>query len=180
MVNPSPYKNRENTCCRRVVEEGFTLLEMLIVMAIMGILLTVAAPSLRSFMLTQEVKAATVDIHTGLLYARSEAVKRNTDVSLVPVTAGVWNGVWNVEYGSAPATILKTMDSHSTLTITGSNGTVTYSRNGRLATGSGTVTFSISVAGNNQAVMRCITISPSGLPNVLIDSDGNSGNGWCS
>jgi type IV fimbrial biogenesis protein FimT len=175
MVNSSTL----NGCCRSAVEEGFTLLEMVVVMAVLGILLAVAAPSLRSFMLTQEVKTATVDIHTGLLYARSEAVKRNTDVSLNPVAAGVWNGVWNVEYGSAPVTTLKTMDSHSDLTITGSTGTVTYSRNGRLATGSGTVTFSISMAGNNEVVMRCITISPSGLPNVLVDSDGNPGNG-CS
>ncbi|MBF0444372.1 MAG: GspH/FimT family pseudopilin [Magnetococcales bacterium] len=151
-------------------EAGFTLMELMVVLAIVAISASIAMPNFRNFMLTQEVKTATVDLHLSMLYARSEAVKRNSSVTLTPVTTGVWNGGWDVKFGTI---ILRTIDAHTGLTITGAN--VTYGRDGRLT--SGVVNFNISVAGNNSVTMRCITVSPSGLPNVVVDGDGDESNG---
>jgi type IV fimbrial biogenesis protein FimT len=149
---------------------GFTLMELMIVLAIIAISASLAMPTFRDFMLTQEVKVAAVDLHVGMLYARSEAVKRNSNVTLSPVTAGVWNGGWDVKFG---AITLRTIDAHTGLTISGAD--VTYGSNGRLS--SGGVNFEISVAGNSSVTMRCITVSPSGLPTVVVDGDGDDSNG---
>ncbi|MBF0379916.1 MAG: GspH/FimT family pseudopilin [Magnetococcales bacterium] len=149
---------------------GFTLMELMIVLAIIAISASIALPNFRNFMLTQEVKAAAVDLHLNMLYARSEAVKRNGTITLTPTTTGVYNGGWDVKFGTIT---LRTLDAHSGLTVTG--GDVSYGRDGRLT--GGAVNFEISVAGNSSVTMRCITISPSGLPSVLVDGDGDESNG---
>lgn len=149
---------------------GFSLVELLMTFSIVGVLLVLAVPNLRSMMLTQEVKSAAVDLHTGLLYARSEAIKRNATVELVP--AGGWNAGWKVAFGT---TTLRAMQPHPSLTISGPTGNVAYGRDGRLL--GSDVDFEVRVTGNTDVIMRCISVSPSGLAHVEVDGDGNPANG---
>lgn len=151
---------------------GFTLVELLITMSIMGILLSFALPGFRNYKLSQEVKSAAVDLHISLLYARSEAIKRNADVDIVPV--GDWNAGWSVQYAGQD---LKVMDARSTLSISGPDGNVTYGRDGRIS--GSAVDFLVSMDGNNLVTMRCISVSPSGLPSVTVDGDGDAADGEC-
>jgi type IV fimbrial biogenesis protein FimT len=59
---------------------GFTLVEMMTVVAIIAILVTVAAPSFAEMVATQRVRAAASALTESLWLARAEATKRNTDV----------------------------------------------------------------------------------------------------
>lgn len=59
---------------------GFSLLELLVVMAIAAILIGAAVPSYRNFMLSAQRSEASTSLYTSLLKARSEAVKRNQSV----------------------------------------------------------------------------------------------------
>ena len=59
---------------------GFTLLELMIVLAILGILLTVGVPSLTDFLEKGRVKSAAESVSGALTSARLDAVQRNTNV----------------------------------------------------------------------------------------------------
>jgi type IV fimbrial biogenesis protein FimT len=76
-------------------ERGFTLIELLLAIAILSILIGIAVPAYRDVILNQRVTSATNDLHAALSFARSEAVKRNANVTLLPA-AGGWAAGWRV------------------------------------------------------------------------------------
>lgn len=83
------------------VGKGFTLIEMMLVISIMGILLAIAAPSFTMFFEKFRTKRAAETLAGSLYVAKSEAIKRNQVVSLV-VTASNSGATWC--YGLTTAT----------------------------------------------------------------------------
>ena len=84
---------------------GFTLIELLVTISIAVILLTVAAPSFITFLQNNRLSTQTTELVTALQYAKSEAIKRNTIVSVCPVAgattactggATAWSNGWTV------------------------------------------------------------------------------------
>ena len=79
---------------------GYTLLELVIVVALVGIVFSIAIPSMRVF--TQNDRLVTnINLMVGhLAYARSEAVKRSQQVSVcvsndsASCTGGDWEDGW--------------------------------------------------------------------------------------
>ena len=63
-------------------QRGFTLIELLVVIAVAGVIIMVAAPGLRDFILVQRLKAVNAQLVTDLAYARSEAAARNQYVRI--------------------------------------------------------------------------------------------------
>jgi type IV fimbrial biogenesis protein FimT len=64
-------------------ESGFTLVELLIVIAIAAILATVAVPSFQIMSRNMAVRGAADELVAGIQFARSEAVRTNQTVSLL-------------------------------------------------------------------------------------------------
>lgn len=58
-------------------ERGFNLVEMLVVLAIAGIALAIAVPNLQDMIISARTRGVAESIQSGLLLARSEAIKRN-------------------------------------------------------------------------------------------------------
>ncbi len=85
------------------LQRGFTLMELMVVLAIVAIALSLAVPSLRDFMRNSRLTSASNDLLAALNLARSEAVKRqiampggvavcatsNPD-AIPPVCSGSW------------------------------------------------------------------------------------------
>ncbi len=63
---------------------GFTLMELMIVLALAAVILAIGAPNFREFRQNNRLTAATNDFLASVQLARTEAVKRQTTVSICP------------------------------------------------------------------------------------------------
>lgn len=63
---------------------GFTLMELMIVVALAGVILAIGAPSFGEFRRSNRMAGIANDFLVGLQVARSEALKRQTGVSMCP------------------------------------------------------------------------------------------------
>lgn len=82
---------------------GFTLVELMITLFIVGILLAVGLPSLKTFMQGNQLIASTNELISALHIARSEAIKLNSRVSICDsndgktcALTGDWSNGWIV------------------------------------------------------------------------------------
>ena len=155
-------------------ECGFTITELTVAVGIVSIFVAVATPQVLLTLGTQQVKTTTFDFYAALIYARSEAIKRNAVVTVAPRSGGFGNG-WDVRLG---ATILRSELGTGTVSFNTPPGvTLAYRQDGRLTT---TTRYQATLtATNSTAAMRCVVIDPSGRPAIKIDAnrDGNCSNG---
>ncbi len=74
---------------RKGPAKGFTLIELMVTIMVVGIVLSVGVPAFTEFIATNRVAASVNDLLSSLHLARSEAVKRRTNASLC--ASADWN-----------------------------------------------------------------------------------------
>jgi len=85
---------------------GFTLIEMMVTIAVAAMLLMIAVPSFRNASLSSQLRSAANDFIASSNFARSEAIKRGSAVTLCVSTdgstcaAGGWEQGWIVLSGT--------------------------------------------------------------------------------
>jgi type IV fimbrial biogenesis protein FimT len=176
---------------------GFTLMELIIAVAILAILMGIAAPSLRDLMMNATVTSQANDLMSAFAVARSEAIKRGVRTGVCTSTNGTsctnsqWHEGWivfldsdangAVDGGTAPLKVQPATDGQNTLTSVnhGTNGAgarfIGYSPAGSLVGTLLTVTYTLcdyrttANVGANAAANkgRTITVTPTGRPQVL-------------
>lgn len=160
---------------------GFTLIELLIVVTILGVLAAIGTPSLQFMIATYRLKTFTSDMHTMLNLARSEAIKRNSNVTITPANASDWSMGWSLQFGSQ---LIATQDPYQTISISTRNAafgaktvaSITYTGTGRENSTDG-VAFVATSTSVTTLTARCIVLDPSGRPTFRVDKDGNPSNG---
>jgi len=78
---------------------GITLIEMMIVVAIVAILAAIAAPNLSGFLISNRLDTASNDLLTVMSTARSESIRRGVDVVVRHVSGSApqeWTKGWEV------------------------------------------------------------------------------------
>lgn len=72
----------QNWLGKRTVPQGFTLLETLVVMALLGVMLSLAAPAMSSLHQQHRLQAQAEGLLGSLVLARSEALRRQQRVTI--------------------------------------------------------------------------------------------------
>lgn len=170
-------------------QSGFSLVELMIAVVIMGILLAAALPSYSSWLENTQIRTAAESIQNGLQLARAEAARRNASASFklagnnwsVDVLAmGAASGVFYTPASNVQVRSGTEGSRHATITVTPAtvsyNGTafagVAFNGLGRMcSTPLNNVTFTIQ----NPTGGSCATSSSSGgvhCLNVVVEPGG--------
>ncbi len=137
---------------------GFTLVELMVVIVIVSTLLGIGVPLFETFIRDQRVRAATSDLRVGLTTARSEAVKRNRAVELLP-EGGDWSDGWNIPSPEAGDPNLLTHLQPGELVINGPGGGVEFSPMGRVT---GAQDFTVRIGPEADGHMSCLQVQQDG------------------
>jgi type IV fimbrial biogenesis protein FimT len=124
---------------------GFTLMELLVVIAIAAILIGLAVPGFRDFILSAQSRDAATSLYSGLARARSEAIARNLPLTFCARTGALdtptcasanttnWNNGWIAYFGATPtAPFLLQGPLPDGLNLTGAASPITFEGSGRL------------------------------------------------
>ena len=163
MYGNHPHPLKQGTT-RRDGSPGYTLIEALIAIIIMAILAALAAPSFTDFIVNQRLRTAQYDLFHDLIFARSEAVKRNSTVT-IQRSGSNWASGWTVSFSGT------TLKSHPAIvgpvTETTGPASVNFGREGR-QTGTSTATFTFDDSKNKASIApKIISLDPSGKPRTL-------------
>ena len=73
---------KSNSC-----SQGFTLIELMFTVAIVGFVAVIAAPSLQNFVLNNRIRSQAAALTSSLAFARTEAITRSTSVVTCPLSS---------------------------------------------------------------------------------------------
>lgn len=170
---------------------AFTLIELMVTLAIAAILMALAAPSFVSFIKNNRLTTTTNDLIGDLGLARSEAAKRGQRVTLCISTSGNsctggtdWlagrlvfadpngTGVVPTNAADAAAVIIRVTDARSDGSVLSASGFangsfITYTTTGTVSTGSTTVPGTFKICDNRVGPFgKLVQITNTGRPNL--------------
>ncbi len=173
---------------------GFTLLELLITMAVATILLTIAIPSFQYVTNSNRVAGEVNGFVGDLQFARSEAIKEGQYVSVCASSdqqtcssSPDWQNGWIVfvNPGNSPTVtpgvsvlpLLRLQAAFSGTDTFVSDGIsiVTFNRDGYAGGMAASTILTLHTTPNNSAWTRCATIAPSG--EIMTEQSGGTNNG---
>ena len=79
-------------------ERAFTLVELMVVLAVSAIALSISLPDLRAVLQRYQLEVALTDLHGAIMLARSEAIGRGESVTITPRDTGGadWAQGWTI------------------------------------------------------------------------------------
>lgn len=158
---------------------GFSLVEMLTTMSILGVLLAIASPGLASLVSANALSAAQGELAAAIVLARSEAMKRGVPVGIAattPASGAEFSKGWNVfvdsngngRFDSGETIIRQEPALRGDTRIATVSGTTTLVFNGRGFLAPSTL-VTLNVCSSSASKSYVVRVEPVGLADV---SDG--------
>jgi type IV fimbrial biogenesis protein FimT len=144
-------------------ESGFTLVELMVTVALMAIVLTVGVPSFSELIRSNRLTTQANEILGALALARSEAVKRAAPVSITTASGDSnWKAGWTVAVaGGADLRVYSAQKGSHTLASDDGYSSFQYDSQGFIDNGG-----TLSLCTGSGETGRQIVISPSGHARV--------------
>lgn len=143
---------------------GFTLVELMVAIAVLAILVTIAIPNYRAFVLNARMTAQANDFLASLNMARSEAVKRNAIVTL-SAKGGGWADGWVITAAGTTLRDHAALEGSSTLVNVGGLSSISFRSNGQVQ--EGVTSFNLCNPDTSIAPGRDIALSVAGTGSVV-------------
>lgn len=141
---------------RRACQPGFTLIESMVVLALVAILAALAAPSFTTLIANQRVNASAQELQALFLFARAEAVYQRT-ASTVTATGQKWEA----KVGSK---VLREAVLSDAVTVTpGSANGVSFDVTGTAKPAAGSAPYLLSVSATKASSIQCVSVTGAGL-----------------
>ena len=154
---------------------GFTLIEMLVVITIVGILAAMAGPSMMTFFTQNRLSSQINELIADVNLARTEAIKRNTGSGICATAVngtacaagGNWANGWMSYYIDPTTNATVTLRLHQQLignsTLTSAADAIVYAKDGTVTSGTG----NYDLCDTQLHRFRRINISTSGRPTLI-------------
>ena len=81
---------------KKHLQRAFTLIELVVVMALVAVMAMLAAPGFRDFFNSSRLSSQTNALVAALYAAKNEAIKHNANTYLVPADGAAWSSGWMV------------------------------------------------------------------------------------
>lgn len=141
---------------------GFTLIEMIISIAIAGTLLAIAIPNFSTFTAEMRAKNVAFELIGDLITARSEALKRNDAISITAKNSK-WTDGWTVTAASSTDTIRdrNPLPSGIGIVLSDASSVIKFDSSGQLTDMTSVLKITLSST-DASAKARCIMMTPTG------------------
>ena len=174
------FKQEASCHIKQKICRGFTLIELLITISIVAILLGVGLPSFVNFIDNNRVTSQANDLVYSFHMARSEAVKRGTEVRVVSIAGSDWNAGWRVvadtnndaDYSDAEDILMQwdALEGEGSLALTATNSPtdtyIAFNSRGSLTPGNASFIFTLEPGDCATIDSRIIAIQPNGRSGV--------------
>lgn len=157
----------------RSAQCGFTLIELMVTIAVVAILLGIALPSFTDSTLGSKLRTQANDLVAGAVLARSEAIKRNQTVTLCASSNGTsctgsWSDGWIV-ISSGGTVIMKHPAAATGFLISSAQTSLAFQPTGVGATAASLVVCRATPSVGSQE--RVVTVSATGRASVTKTSN---------
>lgn len=139
---------------------GFTIIELMVTLGIVGTLAAIAIPSTKELIAKQRIRSASGDLLNTLMRTRSFAVKLQVPVTMTPVSAAAWQSGWSVPAPDGDGYLFDARTKLAQVVITGP-ASIVYRSNARPVT---PATAKFQISGNGTTEIRCVQLDLSGVP----------------
>jgi type IV fimbrial biogenesis protein FimT len=146
-------------------QRGVTLVEGVVVMLVVALFGLIAAPQITGIVVAQRLRAAATDLVSSLYLARSEAIKRNANVSVRPAVADDWTAGWIVAAAGGEQ-LDRRAGAGARVQISRAPEAIVYTPSGRLDP-LGIARVELADAEHHPGVpSRCVIVDTAGVPRV--------------
>lgn len=143
----------------RLNAKGFSLVELLVTVSVVGILAAIAIPNFSSTLQNNRAETEVSDLQRALNYARLEAINRGVNVRIAPTSGTDWTAELQVTLASGAQTVLRKVTPLSSgATLVAANVTaVEFNNLGGMTSPASAVAMTYTRGSTTKVINVCLT-----------------------